>query len=342
MKTLMIIFIAVIIFYLMYSRKGTNHIVQLKNPDHSHTIKENLIKDKFVKPTHNLLYIFNQMSSYDKLRLNGNCKSSIFTRDTIPKNKDEYLKDVLNIIIEHVKFIDSEQDYYLHGIEQVYEQEDVHGNKRYIVIAFLYDVKNYYTIKVFMDFLRFKDTDVLYVNSIGNEFSSNYNVLNKYDFSIFSKGYLRDYNMFDRDSNAILEENYKKYYKLIGVNDSSIEYHLLDNVYKIDKGTFNSETFNKYDLDNYNKYYYSDRTPMERSGTFCQKHLNDWDEHGIKMENQFIPPDCIANNNTTAKELNRPYFGPGVITQRTDENDYSWLADPGRGNIIPSLGIPIN
>ena len=60
------------------------------------------------------------------------------------------------------------------------------------------------------------------------------------------------------------------------------------------------------------------------------------------MESQFIPPDCIANNNATEKALNRPYFGPGVVTQRTDENQYDWLADPGRGNIIPSLGIPIN
>lgn len=332
----MIIFIAVIIFYLMYSKKNVNHVVKLNN-DHSTTIKENLRKDKFVKPTHNLLYIFNQMSSYDKLRLNGNCKSSIFTRDTIPKNKDEYLKDVLNVIIEHIKFIDMEQDYFLKGVEQVYEQEDNKGNKRYIVIAFIYDVKNYYTMKIFIDFLRFKATDVLYVNSIGNEFSSNYNVLNKYDFSIFSKGYLKDYNMFDKDSNAILEENYKKYYKLIGINDSTIEYHLLDNVYKIDKGSFN-----KYDLDNYTKYYYSDRTPHESSGTSCQKHLNDWDENGIKLENQFIPPDCIFNNNSTTKELNRPYFGPGVITQRTDENQYDWLADPGRGNIIASAGIPIS
>lgn len=337
MKYFMIMFIAVIIFYLMYTRPKVNHVVELKKPDHSHTIRENLKKDKFVKPTHNLLYIFNQMSSFDKLRLNGDCKSSIFTRDTIPKNKDEYLKDVLNVIIEHIKHIDSEQDYNLHGVEQVYEQEDVHGNKRYIVIAFIYDVKNYYTIKVFMDFLRFKGTDVLYVNSIGNEFSSNYNVLNKYDFSLFSKGYLKDYNMFDKDANSILEENYRKYYKLIGINDSSIEYHLLDNVYKIDKSSFD-----KYDIDNYTKYYYSDRMPMERSGTFCQKHLNDWDEHGIKMENQFVPPECIANNNAAEKSLNRPYFGPGVITQRTDENDYSWLADPGRGNIIRSLGQPIN
>jgi len=337
MKTLMIIFIAVIVFYLLYSGQNVNHVVELKNPEHSHAIMEHLRKDKFVKPTHNLLYIFNQMSSYDKLRLNGNCNSSIFTRDTIPKNKDEYLKDVMNIIIEHVKHIDSEQDYFLKEVEQVYEQEDINGNKRYIVIAFIYDVKNHYTMKVFIDFLRFKDTDVLYINSIGNEFSSNYNILNKYDFTIFSKGYLRDYDMFDKDANAILEENYKKYYKLIGVNDSSIEYHLLDNVYKIDKGSFD-----KYDLENYTKYYYSDRMPMERSGTSCQKHLNDWDEHGIKMESQFIPPDCIANNNATTKALNRPYFGPGVITQRTDENQYDWLADPGRGNIISAAGIPIS
>ena len=37
----------------------------------------------------------------------------------------------------------------------------------------------------------------------------------------------------------------RKYYKLIGVNDTSLEYHLLDNVYKIDKSSFD-----KYDLDN--------------------------------------------------------------------------------------------
>ena len=93
---------------------------------------------------------------------------------------------------------------------------------------------------------------------------------------------------------------------------------------------------------NYTKYYYSDRMPMERSSTFCQKHLNEWDEHGVKVANQFVPPDCVANNNAAEKQLNRPYFGPGVITQRTDENAYSWQHDPGRGNIIPSLGQPIN
>ena len=135
-------------------------------------IKEGLRKDKFVKPTHKLLYIFNQMSSHDKVRLNGNCKSSIFTRDTIPKNKDEYLKDVMNVVIEHVKHIDSEQDYFLKEVDQVYEQEDIHGNKRYIIISFIYDVKNYYTMKIVIDFVRFKNTDKLYVNSISTPLNS--------------------------------------------------------------------------------------------------------------------------------------------------------------------------
>ena len=337
MKLLMIIFIAVIIFYLMRSSNSTTVVDISPKQDLTMGIKEGLRKDKFVKPTHNLLYIFNQMSSHDKIRLNGNCKSSIFTRDTIPKNKDEYLKDVMNIIIEHVKHIDSEQDYFLKEVDQVYEQSDIYGNKRYIIISFIFDIKNYYTMKIVIDFVRFKNTDKLYVNSIGNEFSSNYNILNKYDFTIFSKGYLKDYDMFDKDARHILDENYRKYYKLIGVGDSTLEYHLLENVYKIDKSSFN-----KYDLENYTKYYYSDRMPTEESNVFCQKHLNEWDEHGVKMANQFIPPDCVANNNAAEKQLNRPYFAPGVVTQRTDENAYSWQHDPGRGNIIRTLGQPIN
>ena len=138
MKLLMIIFIAVIIFYLMRSSNSTTVVNISPKQDLTMGIKEGLRKDKFVKPTHNLLYIFNQMSSHDKIRLNGNCKSSIFTRDTIPKNKDEYLKDVMNVVIEHVKHIDSEQDYFLKEVDQVYEQSDIHGNKRYIIISFIF------------------------------------------------------------------------------------------------------------------------------------------------------------------------------------------------------------
>ena len=117
------------------------------------------------------------------------------------------------------------------------------------------------------------------------------------------------------------------------MGDSTLEYHLLENVYKIDKSSFD-----KYNLDNYTKYYYSDRMPTERSNVFCQKHLNDWAEDSVKFENPYTPGSCFVHNNAAREQINRPYFAPGVVTQRTDENEYSWQVDPSRGNIIRSLG----
>ena len=58
MKLLMIIFIAVIIFYLMRSSNSTTVVDISPKQDLTMGIKEGLRKDKFVKPTHNLLYIF--------------------------------------------------------------------------------------------------------------------------------------------------------------------------------------------------------------------------------------------------------------------------------------------
>ena len=175
------------------------------------------------------------MSAKDKIVLDGDCQTNIYTKDTIPENKNEYIIEILSIVLKHIKGIDNEQDYYLKDIDQLYVQMDKYENKRYIVVAFIYDIRNFYTMKIAVDFVRKHGDDELYVNSIGNEFSSNYDVLNRYDFSIFSHGYLMNYNMFEKDARAILDENYKKYFRLIGIDDSTLEYHLLTNTYKINK-----------------------------------------------------------------------------------------------------------
>ena len=334
MKLIMLIIVCLIFFILYYtfSRNNVQGMPVVEDEqmiDHSEIIKNELRKDKFVKPQHNLLYIFNQMSSLNKVVLNGDCQTNIYTKDTIPKNKSEYLVELMSIIMKHIKYIDNEQDYFMKDIDQVYYQVDKEGNKRYIVVSFIYDIRNYYTMKIVVDFVRKYDEDQLYVNSIGNEFSSNYNILNKYDYSIFSKGYLKNYNMFDKDARAILDENYKKYFTLVGVNNTSLD----NTIYKINK-----LTFSKYDLDDYNKYYYPPGLPNVDSGPFCKKHLNDWAEDSVKFENPYIPGSCIVHNNASREQINRPYFAPGVVTQRTDENEYSWQVDPSRGNIIRSLG----
>ena len=232
MKFLMLIFICVVLYllYLNYKPK----VITVKQSDvtspidHSLVIKENLKRDKFVKPQHNLMYIFNQMSAKDKVVLDGDCQTNIYTKDTIPENKNEYIIEILSIILKHVKGIDNEQDYYLKDIDQLYVQMDKYENKRYIVVAFIYDIRNYYTMKIAVDFVRRYGEDQVYVNSIGNEFSSNYDIVNRYDYTIFSHGYLMNYNMYDKDARAILDENYKKYFRLIGVNDSSLEYYRIN------------------------------------------------------------------------------------------------------------------
>ena len=233
----MIIFICVVLYllYLNYKPK----VITIKQSDvtspidHSIVIKENLKRDKFVKPQHNLMYIFNQMSAKDKVVLNGDCQTNIYTKDTIPENKNEYIIEILSIVLKHIKGIDNEQDYYLKDIDQLYVQMDKFENKRYIVVAFIYDIRNYYTMKIAVDFVRKFGEDQVYVNSIGNEFSSNYDIVNRFDYTIFSHGYLMNYNMYDKDARAILDENYKKYFRLIGVNDSSFEYYRINNTYKI-------------------------------------------------------------------------------------------------------------
>ena len=192
MRIVVLIFLSVVLL-LYFGSRNKNVVVNTQLPnkiDYGKKIKIELERDKFVKPQHNLLYIFNQMSSYDKVVLSGDCQTNIYTRDTIPENKNEYLIELSSLILSHIKNIDNEQDYYLKQIDQVYYQIDRDQNKRYIVVAFIYDIRNYYTLKIVIDFVRKYEEDRLYINSIGSEFSSNYNILNRYDYTIFSKGYL--------------------------------------------------------------------------------------------------------------------------------------------------------
>ena len=112
MKLIMLIIVCLVLFILYHTFSNNNINNISTNPvvedekmiDHSEIIRNELRKDKFVKPKHNLLYIFNQMSSLNKVVLSGDCQTNIYTKDTIPKNKDEYLVELMTIIIKHIKY----------------------------------------------------------------------------------------------------------------------------------------------------------------------------------------------------------------------------------------------
>ena len=230
MKLLMIIFICCVLYLLYLNYKPKQIIMKISDVtspiDHSIVIKDKLRKESFVKPQHNLMFIFNEMSSKDKLVLED-YQSNIYTKDTIPQNKNNYVIELLTVILKHVKNIDNQQDYYLKDIDQVYVQMDKYEIKD-IYFRFIYDIRNYYTLKIAVDFVIRHNKQEIYINSIGNEFSSNYNIVNRYDYGIFSHGYLMNYNMYDKDARAILDKSYKKHFRLIGVNDSSLEYYIIN------------------------------------------------------------------------------------------------------------------
>ena len=62
---------------------------------------------------------------------------------------------------------------------------------------------------------------------------------------------------------------------------------------------------------------------------FCDKYSDTWDKDAVSD----IINNCQLNNTSLSPYPNIPYNGPGVITKRSDENIYSWIVNPERGNL---------
>ena len=174
-----------------------------------------------------------------------------------------------------------------------------------------------------IDYVSINNNNI-YTNSIGILEGSYYNILNRYDYTIFSRAYLGEYNTFNNDIINILDENYRKYYKLVGTEDTSLDFG--KNKAKL---TPNSQD----DLNMFSNIYYPNGLPQTHFDPFCKKHLNIWDYTSSKIENPNIRDNCDVHNNSTLFKANEPYFAPGVVTQRVDMNDYSWMYQPYRANV---------
>ena len=77
------------------------------------------------------------------------------------------------------------------------------------------------------------------------------------------------------------------------------------------------------------KFHSSPDTPSVEFPMFCKKHTGRWSYSG-----EALPTinKCMFHNPYSVPYPNDPYFAPGVITNRTDTNDYDWLKNPARGN----------
>ena len=254
--------------------------------------------------------VLNNISRGNKILLKNIQETWSVTKDTIDSELNQKIMTIIKSIIKAVGGITG-NEYYSKTIENMYVMKDDINNYRCILNAFIYDINNYFTIKLILDIVSIDEE--IYINFIDLDVSSNDNIVNNYDIKFDSHGILSDYNMFDE--NVSLDDYYGRNFEVI-----QLDYK---NKYYIDT----SATFTLNQLRN---YYFPSNTPIQKSSPlFCKKYTNDWNMRPIKTKNK----DCLRNNNSYEVFPNIPHNIPGAITTNPDKNEFTWLFNSDRGVI---------
>lgn len=299
MNTLIIIVGVLIVLYYFHTINENNKKIELTTMVGE---KKDELKDDF--KVNKLTRLFDDISSADKVSLKNVTEKWSMNKDTMDVELDSKMTEVVKIIINKIGGIAS-KGFYVKGVDNMYVMKDDEGNFRCILNTFIYDIKGYYTNKLVMDIVSIDGT--FYINFIDIDESSFNNILNTYDIRWESQGILADYDMFDENVQIMLDNYYNSKYKILYLDNETVDKDL--------SGT--------YTLDQLIQFHLPANTPTEDSPMFCNKY--DWDGNLIN--------NCIYHNRAETPYPNTPYNAPGVITDRSDENIYSWLKDPARGNL---------
>ena len=289
----------------------------------------------FVKPEHRLLKILNNVSSGSKIKLEGICSKYIYNKNTIDKSVEDRLTSIMKQLINTINQI-SKNDYYLKQIENVYGLISSKGDQRYFIDFFMYDVKNYYTIRLISDIVILNDE--IYINYLNIQTGSNPTILNKYDVKFNDTGILFDGNMFKENIDQLFDSFYKQSFQVIGIQKTPQEYadvdlstvvsmNSLHNMYfpsSISQESINE--LNQKDLSGYVEMYLPENQMNIQSPMFCNKYKIEWDSYGIPNENDTSDKNCFVNQNATSTTYNEPWNPPGLFNNnRTDVTHHDWL-----------------
>jgi len=260
-----------------------------------------------------LINSLKNISSSDKVTITDVVEQWSLNKNTIDDETNRKSVEIVKDVMINIGLL-YDHKFYIKNIENVYVMKDKDGNFRTIISCFIYDIKNFHTIKLIMDVVYFDN--IMYINHVDIDESGIKNVLQHYDIKYKSMGILSNYNQFNQDVEMLLDTYYKEKFKLIPLNTSN----LLDL----------SDTFSYY---TFKKKIMPEGAPTEKSKYFCNKESFDWDSKGINLPGK---EDCIFNNPSIRHYPNEPQNVPGGITNNVDINRYSWLNDPSRGHTVTS------
>jgi len=289
----------------------------------------------FVKPEHRLLKILNSLSSGSKIKLDGRLTSFIYNKNTIDKSVEDRLSHIMKELIGKINII-SKNDYYIKQIENVYGLISRNKNQRYFIDFFIYDVKNYYTIRVISDIVIIDQE--IYINYINVQTGSNPTILNKYDVKFNDTGILFDGNMFKENVNHLFDSFYRNSFEVISVPETTLEYSNIDlsAVYTMNSlqnlyfpSSISPQTVRELrskDLSGYVEMYLPDKQIDIKSPMFCDKYKVEWNSYGIPNTNDKGDKNCYVNDNSEEGTFNLPINSPGLFNnERTDVGHYDWL-----------------
>jgi len=241
--------------------------------------------------------------SDNRLVLSGKKIEKYFNKNTIDENLKYVIIEMLNLILKNTSNIENSRDFIIKDIYDIHQQVDMNRNQRYVVNFFIYSIKTYTTKKILVDFIIINSQ--LYINYIGEDIGSIYNLLDRYDLKIsdavqnmkkpYSFGYLKNKN------NAELLDLYYRVKKLNiidydkSINDYPDYVSKLSGIYKVDI----SELVNK---------YLPTDSPSITNPQFCDNiDSNKWDTFGVNKQLN----NCTANNNSVGYVPNIPDNYPG-------------------------------
>ena len=344
MNYLVIIVIALIILVILdkYILHTTPHNIKSKyNTAYDETMG-------FVKPEHRLLKILNDVSSGSKINLKGSCQRFVFNKNTISRELNDKLINVTKDIINSINQI-SNDDFFVKSIENVYGLIDSKKNQRYFIDFFIYDTRNFYTIRLLSDIVIIDQE--IYINYLNINTGSTNALLNNYDVKFRSTGILFDSDMFHEDILKLFDNHYLSDFNVIGVSDTNLEYNTEDLTSVLTLNSLKQLYFpatkppdeirelHSKGLSSHLEMYLPENQGQKRSSMFCNKEKIIWDKFGIPIKNE-TDEDCVFNNHINF-EVNQPWNGPGDLYKRTSNDAYKWLKDPARGNIYRGRGFNI-
>jgi len=301
---LLLVTIVVTIYLIVYKYQDLETI-----PEMSHVNQELRKKDNhsFLDSKHSMLVTLNNIEISDKVTIGNVQEKWSLNKHIIDADLNKQVVCFLSKTIDTLGIFSS-NDYHLHTIENIYVMKDSDRNFRIVGDAFIQDIKSYFSIRLTFDFVSLGDD--VYINYIDIDESSVNNLLDRYNVKWRSQGILNDFHSFDMNVVTLLDNHYKSNTKLFKVTRDTRDEDLLRTTRLV-------------------KFYSSPDTPSVEFPMFCKKNTGRWNYRGDALPTTNY---CMFHNPYSTPYPNDPYFAPGVVTTRTDTNDYDWMKNPARGN----------